>query len=112
MPQYKCLDNFGIEDQFTEGQTYEGRICPKDSVMLSLTDDQGTKRSSFTERFTEIIKVKIDWDDYDEEANRRCTCSTSPMPPCSYCENGGWCQEHEQFRNDCGCEWDEENEDY
>lgn len=31
--------------------------------------------------------------DYDHDAPTSCFCSTTPMPPCSYCEGHGDCEE-------------------
>ena len=99
--KYKCIDNYGIEEHFTEGEVYEGY---PNSSMLKLNDDYGIVRICFPERFEKEIEVKF-VDYYDEFIG--CKCSTSNNPPCTYCENGGWCQEHQEYRHDCGCEWDE-----
>ena len=44
---------------------------------------------------------------YDEEAgDRSCECGVTNNPPCSYCEDGGFCEKHHCMRNACMCEPD------
>ena len=50
---------------------------------------------------------------YDDcEAPSSCYCSATSMPPCSWCENGIYCEEHDCRIEDCGCDEEDALEDY
>lgn len=50
----------------------------------------------------------ISW--YDDDVYEGCTCHTG-NPPCDYCVNGGWCDEHSSWKYVCGCPMDDEEDD-
>ena len=105
-----CLDNVGLEDKFDLGAEYV--VLPsKDKSMLVVRDRNGVGRECFAERFKQVTKpsrkpagkLRESWTETVWPGDRSCTCHLG-HPPCSFCVEGGYCEEHDCMRNDCGCE--------
>ena len=92
--KYRCLESIGLPE-LSVGDVYVGRHT-KETGMLEIRVG-----NEVLECFSSRFEALGTWPE------RGCSCSTSSMPPCGYCEGGGWCTEHSELRRDCGCEWDE-----
>lgn len=105
-PEVVCVNNVGLEEYFDEGITYVADYL--DSDFFKVYDRFGKLREVLAERFKEVNKKEY----HECPDDLGCTCMTSKNPPCTYCESGGWCTEHGEYRMDCGCEWKEGYELY